>query len=106
MIGPVEKLRYIVSLAADRRLHATNLCVAIVITDHYNDKIGYAWPGYARLTEHTGFSRASVARSVKKLDQLGLIKKDRGGIRGGSDQTATARRSGSTEPVPEICTGR
>jgi hypothetical protein len=91
MTSPVEKLRFIVSLARDARLHATDLRVGIVITDHFNAKHGCAWPSYGRLMECTSLSRASIARSVGRLDALDLIKKVRGGIAGGKKRSNSYR---------------
>jgi Helix-turn-helix domain len=72
-VTPVDKLRFLTRLAADKRLNATDLRCAIVIADYFNRDKKRAWPSYARLVRDTGASRASVARSVRKLDELGLI---------------------------------
>jgi Helix-turn-helix domain len=77
-ITSVDKLRFLTRTARDKRLNSTDLRCAIVIANYFNSAKGRAWPSYARLVKDTGASRASVARSVKKLDELGLIYRDRG----------------------------
>jgi hypothetical protein len=72
-ITSIDKLRFLTRLAADKRLNATDLRCAIVIADYFNAAKGRAWPSYARLVRDTGASRASVARSIRKLEELGLI---------------------------------
>lgn len=102
-VGPVDKLRFLVSIAADRRLNATDLRCGIVIADLHNAKKGRAWPSYPYLVNSTGSCRASIARSVKKLHLLGIIIKVRGGRgRANSYHPAFAK---SALPRSEIASG-
>jgi hypothetical protein len=77
-ITPVDKLRFLTRMAADGRLNETDLRCAIMIADYFNRDKKRAWPSYARLVKDTGASRAGVARSIRKLDELGLIHRERG----------------------------
>jgi hypothetical protein len=83
-ITSVDKLLFLKRIAADRRLNATDLRCAIVIADYFNRGKGRAWPSYTRLAGDTGASRASVARSIRKLDELRLIHRI-GGHKGRSN---------------------
>ena len=79
MTGPVEKLQFLVKVAGDARLTASDLRCATVITDLYNATKQRAWPSYSRLISATHLSRATVARSVKHLHELSIITKEPGG---------------------------
>lgn len=43
------------------------------IANRYNDEQGRAWPSQARVARETGYSRASVLRALKSLEERGLI---------------------------------
>ena len=79
MIGPVQKLQFLKLLIGDSRLSAADLRCGVLIIDLYNEKKGYAWPPMAHLEERSNCSHATIARSIKRLDKLGWIKKARGG---------------------------
>jgi Helix-turn-helix domain len=90
-ITVVDKIRFLKRIAADRRLNATDLRCCIIIADLYNAGKGRAWPSYERIAKDTGTSRASVARAVRKLDELALIQRS-GGYKGRSNSYVPAFR--------------
>ena len=78
-LDQIEKLQFLVKVAGDARLTASDLRCATVITDLYNATKQRAWPSYSRLISATHLSRATVARSVKHLHELSIIAKEPGG---------------------------
>jgi hypothetical protein len=116
------KWKFITQLIPRRReLTAIQQSVATVITSYFHTERGYAWPKYEDLAERTGADRATVARAIKKLHELGIIRRD-GGPRGrnnryvpnwnligqsigGSDNPTEGVISGSAKALPIIIGG-
>ena len=51
----------------------TNEKFLLIIIANYADDKGHAWPSAERLSNDTGMSRATIKRTMKKLENLGLI---------------------------------
>lgn len=83
-VTSVNKIRFLRRIQNGKRLSRIDLQCAIVIVDYFNAKKGRAWPSYTLLCGETGASRPSVARSVAKLDKLGIICRE-GGHKGRSN---------------------
>lgn len=47
--------------------------VLVAIADRFNDERGYAWPSQDKLAEDTSYSRATVHRACKSLQNKGLL---------------------------------
>ena len=43
------------------------------IANRYNEKLGRAWPSQARMARETGYSRSSILRGLRSLEEKGLI---------------------------------
>jgi len=54
-------------------LHSKEKITLLAIADNANDE-GYAFPGYAHLIKKTGLARATLAKQLKILREMGLIK--------------------------------
>lgn len=60
------------------RMPCDNLSTKLILlklADHANDD-GVCWPSWGHLTKHTGCSRATVARSLNELEQMGIITRE------------------------------
>lgn len=51
--------------------------VLLTLADHYNESTGDAWPSIDRLVSVTEGSRSTVIRKLKKLEQVGLISREK-----------------------------
>lgn len=49
--------------------------VIMKLADHASDD-GYCWPSWGHLVKHTGLSRATVARSLGRLEDAGVIRRE------------------------------
>jgi hypothetical protein len=74
-----SKWRFLRVIAARKDLNATDLRVCMIVADLFNVKKGRAWPSYQHLCNATGAPRSAIARSIKKLDQLKIIRRISGG---------------------------
>lgn len=45
----------------------------LVVIANYADENGQSWPSIARLCTDTGMSRATVQRSLRKLEKAGFV---------------------------------
>jgi len=45
----------------------------LIVIANYADENGQAWPSVERLCADTGMSRATVQRSLRKLEKAGLV---------------------------------
>jgi DNA-binding transcriptional regulator YhcF (GntR family) len=45
----------------------------LLVISNYADEYGQAWPAVETLARDTGMSRATVQRSLRKLEKLGFI---------------------------------
>lgn len=43
------------------------------LANRYNEKDGRAWPSQARMARETGYSRSSILRGLRSLEEKGLI---------------------------------
>jgi len=64
---------WLMTLASYPNLSGADLAVALVIAKHLNTRTGNAWPSLERLAELTNRHVATVWKSVKKLQGLGLL---------------------------------
>lgn len=71
----LDKWRFVMQAIPNKRLTAADLRCLVAIVDCYNSSKGRAWPSYTYISQKTGLSRSAIARSVKKLDALGIIDK-------------------------------
>ena len=71
---PLEKLRFLVGAACDRRLTAAENAVLAVIADGTNAQTGDYWISMGTLAKKTGFGRRHVARAIDRLCELGLLE--------------------------------
>jgi hypothetical protein len=58
---------------------------------NYADPTGVCWPSYKTLGGYTGYSRASVIRSINELIELGLIAREARQRQNGSDTSNVYR---------------
>jgi DNA-binding transcriptional ArsR family regulator len=49
--------------------------VLMKLCDHANDD-GVCWPSWGHLVKHTGLSRATVARSLGRLEEAGILSRE------------------------------
>src|SRR5689334_11808936 len=61
---------WLVAVAADPRLSAADLAVAITLSRYLNSRTGYAWPSHQTIAVDTNRDRATVWRSLKRLEAL------------------------------------
>jgi len=63
------KLQWLALLSQDEALSSTAVVVALyVVTVHYNQDKGKAWPSFASIARATGKSVKTVQRAIKELD--------------------------------------
>lgn len=63
------KLQWLTLLCQDESLSSTAVVVALyVVTVHYNQDKGKAWPSFATIAHATGKSIKTVQRAIKELD--------------------------------------
>jgi len=63
------KLQWLALLSQDEALSSTAVVVALyVVTVHYNQDKGKAWPSFATIAHATGKSTKTVQRAIKELD--------------------------------------
>jgi predicted transcriptional regulator len=71
----LDRYDALLRLTGDRRLNGSDLrCAGIILGCH-----GENWPSIGQLAAQIGRSRASVERSVSRLDRLGIIHRIPGG---------------------------
>jgi DNA-binding transcriptional ArsR family regulator len=78
-IAPVDRLKWLVALAKDKRFISTDVKTGVFLQNLVNRKKGYAFPRYAYLQEISGLSRASIARSIERMREAGAIKTEQQG---------------------------
>ena len=61
-------------LSINRNLTACDHAVFWQIQDHYNPKLGYAYPPFNRLATRTGFSKRNIENSVNRLVGHGFME--------------------------------
>lgn len=63
------KLQWLSLLCQDEALSSTAVVVALyIVTVHYNQDKGKAWPSFATIAQATGKSVKTVQRAIKELD--------------------------------------
>lgn len=63
------KLQWLALLSQDEALSSTAVVVALyVVTVHYNQYKGKAWPSFATISRATGKSVKTIQRAIKELD--------------------------------------
>ena len=65
-------------------LPATEKFVLLAIANFVNDEKGYAWPSQETLASKTSFSRQTVSKAIKKLQQKGILISQRRSEKGKS----------------------
>lgn len=73
--GRYKWLQYV---AADNKLSAGTLAVAIILFRNFNSDRGYAWPSVATIMAETNRGRATVFRAITQLEGRGWITRDSG----------------------------
>ena len=68
----------------DTDLPATEKFVLLAIANFVNDERGYAWPSQETLASKTSFSRQTVSKAIKKLQQKGILISQRRSEKGKS----------------------
>ena len=70
----LKKWQMIEVLSINRNLTACDHAVFWQILDHYNPKLGYAFPPFNRLATRTGFSKRNIENSVNRLVGHGFME--------------------------------
>lgn len=65
-------------------LPATEKFVLLAIANFVDDEKGYAWPSQETLASKTSFSRQTVSKAIKKLQQKGILISQRRSEKGKS----------------------
>lgn len=58
------------------------------LANRYNEKDGRAWPSQARMARETGYSRSSILRGLRSLEEKGLIVRVRSFKEGSGARTS------------------
>lgn len=70
----LKKWQMMEVLSINRNLTACDHAVFWQILDHYNPKLGYAFPSFNRLATRTGFSKRNIENSVNRIVGHGFIE--------------------------------
>jgi hypothetical protein len=70
----LKKWQMMEVLSINRNLTACDHAVFWQILDHYNPKLGYAFPPFNRLATRTGFSKRNIENSVNRLVGHGFVE--------------------------------
>lgn len=70
----LKKWQMMEVLSINRNLTACDHAVFWQIQDHYNPKLGYAYPPFNRLATRTGFSKRNIENSVNRLVGHGFME--------------------------------
>ena len=70
----LKKWQMMEVLSINRNLTACDHAVFWQILDHYNPKLGYAFPPFNRLATRTGFSKRNIENSVNRLVGHGFME--------------------------------
>ena len=70
----LKKYQLLEVLSVNRNLKGGDFAVFWQIQDHYNQKLGYAYPSFNRLALRTGFSKRNIQNSVSRLVEYGFIE--------------------------------
>jgi hypothetical protein len=54
-------------------LSGVDKAVLMYICDRYNENFGYAWPSISRISRDTGWSTATIDRSLRRLERRNYI---------------------------------
>lgn len=73
-VPPVNRLEWLLALAKDERFIPTDVEIGVFLQSLVNRERGYAFPSYEYLEKISGYSRASIARSIKRLREAGAIR--------------------------------
>ena len=68
------KEQWLKIVASRPDLSGADLAVAILLSTYFNSKTGDAWPSMARLAKDTNRDRATVWRSLRRLDPYELLQ--------------------------------
>lgn len=66
-------------MARDKRLNDAARRIGWFLLNHVNQQTGTCWPGYERLAEDSGLSRATVARVINMLIKCSYFSYRQGG---------------------------
>ena len=58
-------------------LRSTEKYLLIYLADRYNEQQGFAWPSISRMSKDTKISKSSIKRALKRLEELGYIRRQR-----------------------------
>ncbi len=87
------KLQWLALLSQDKELSSTAIVVALyIITVHYNQERGKAWPSYETIAQATGKTAKTVQRAIKELEKFWLSVKRGNGL-GHSTEFAPSQKS-------------
>ena len=82
----LDKWRLVLAVVSDPKMSRADVGVIAHISERYNEKHGYAWPGYDTLAEDIGAHRTTAIRSVASLVKAGYVEIiSKGGRSGGHD---------------------
>ena len=70
----LKKFQLLEVVSVNRNLKGCDFAVFWQIQDHYNQKLGYAFPSFNRLALRTGFSKRNIQNSVSRLVEQGVIQ--------------------------------
>ena len=70
----LKKFQLLEVVSVNRNLKGCDFAVFWQIQDHYNQKLGYAYPSFNRLALRTGFSKRNIQNSVSRLVRYGFIE--------------------------------
>ena len=79
---PLDRLRWIASIAADRKLPPLALHIASTLAQYVDSHIGTARPGLHTLAADTGLHHSTVVKMLHALEHGGYLHKSVGGGRG------------------------
>ena len=80
-----DKNEWMMAVASDGRLSATDVRVAVLLCGHVNARSGRAWPTVTRLAEAAHASLSSTKRALRKLVTAGFLNVHRRGGRGNAN---------------------
>lgn len=69
----VAKEGWLMAIASHPNLSGSDCAVGITIAKHLNAKLKEAWPSIKTIAEFTNREQSTVWRSIKRLEQLGLL---------------------------------
>lgn len=73
----------LLAVAQEATVRGPALLVAFRIADHTN-RVGWAWPGVLLLADETGYSKDTVLRALKTLEEAGELHVERSKSRRGN----------------------